>query len=155
MDLTLLTTQGKLNIRVAAVILSDGKILVEQGMRANYAVCPGGRIMFGETAEQAIERELLEELGEKPRVIRPLYVHQNFFETDGAKCHELCFFFLVEVAQSMRAKQTMDNLNGTSSFKWVDVAKLPDMNFYPTFLKQSVNNLPQHLTLIAEYKEGF
>ena len=155
MDLTLSTAEGKLNVRVAAVILSDGKILVEQGARANYAVCPGGRMEFGETAEHAIERELTEELGETPRVIRPLYLHQNFFDMDGCKYHELCFFFLVEVAQSIRDKQTMDNLNGTSSFKWVDVVKLPEMKFYPTVLKQSVNNLPKHLTMITEYKEGY
>ncbi|MDE7454760.1 MAG: NUDIX domain-containing protein [Clostridia bacterium] len=155
MDLTLLTTEGKLNIRVAAVILNEGKILVEQGLRANYSVCPGGRVKFGETAEQAIERELTEELGEKPCVIRPLYVYQNFFDIDGYKCHELCFFFLVEVVQSICEKQSMNNLNGTSSFRWVDVAELPNMMFYPTVLKQSVNNLPKHLTMITEYKEGF
>lgn len=155
MDLTLSTTEGKLNIRVAAVILSDGKILVEQGRNADFSVCLGGRVEFGETAEHAIERELTEELGETPRVIRPLYVHQNFFDMNGSKYHELCFFFLVEVAQSIREKKTMSNLNGTSSFRWVDVADLPNINFYPTVLKQSVNNLPQHLTLITEYKEGF
>lgn len=155
MDLTLSTTKGKLNVRVAAVILSGDKILVEQGRHVDYAVCPGGRVKFGETAEHAIERELTEELGETPRVIRPLYVHQNFFDVDECKYHELCFFFLVEVAQSICEKQKMDNLSGTSSFRWVDVAKLPYMNFYPTVLKQSINNLPEHLTMITEYKEGF
>lgn len=155
MDLTLSTSEGKLNVRVAAVILSDGKILVEQNSRVDFAVCLGGRVKFGETAEHAIERELTEELGEKPRVIRPLYVHQNFFDMDGYKYHELCFFFLVEVAQRIREKQTMGNLNGISRFTWVDIAALSKMKFYPTFLKQSVNNLPQQLTFITEYKEGF
>lgn len=155
MDLTLSTTEGKLNIRVAAVILSGDKILVEQAIHADFAVCPGGRVMFGETAEHAIERELTEELGETPRVIRPLYVHQNFFDMDGCKYHELCFFFLVEVAQSICEKLTMNNLNGKSRFTWVNVAQLPNMNFYPTILKQYVNNLPKHLTMITEYKEGF
>lgn len=155
MDLTLNTEQGKLNIRVAAVILSNGKILVEKDGRVNFSVCPGGRVKFGETVEHAIERELTEELGEKPRVIRPLYVHQNFFDMNGSKYHELCYFFLVEVAQSIREKQVIDNINGNSRFSWIDVAELANINFYPTFLKQSVNNLPQNLTLITEYKEGF
>lgn len=155
MDLTLTTAKGKLNIRVAAVILSGSKILIEQADGAPFAVCPGGRVEFGETAEHAIERELTEELGEPPRIIRPLYIHQNFFDMDGSLYHELCFFFFAEVSQALCSKQAMRNPNGKSGFTWVDVAALSHMNFFPTFLKQTVNNLPEHVMFITEYKEDF
>lgn len=155
MDLTLTTSEGKLNVRVAVVILSEGKILIEQGDRVAFAVCPGGRVMFGETVEHAIERELTEEFGEKPRIIRPLYVHQNFFDMDGYVFHELCFFFLAEVSQAVRNKLSFRNLSGKSSFTWIDIAELRDMDFYPTFLKQSVTNLPKQVEFITEYKEGY
>lgn len=153
MDLTLTTEQGKLNIRVAAVILYNGKILIEKNDRVTFAVCPGGRVMFGETAEHAIERELTEEFGEKPHIIRPLYVHQNFFDMDGYKYHELCFFFLAEVSQNICNKQTMRNLNGRSRFTWVGIDELSNMEFFPVFLKQSVSNLPKQVTFVTEYKE--
>lgn len=154
MDLTLTTEIGKLNVRVAAVKLYDGKILVEKGDNANFSVCLGGRVMFGETVEHAIERELTEELGEKPRIIRPLYVHQNFFDMDGFDYHELCFFFLAEVPQSICQKQTFRNLNGKSSFTWVSTDELTNTDFFPTFLKQSVNNLPEKTVFVTEYKKG-
>lgn len=155
MDLTLTTDSGRLNVRVAAVILSDNKILIEKSERVPFAVCPGGRVKFGETAERAIERELFEEFGEKPRVIRPLYVHQNFFDMNGYYYHELCFFFLTEAPSNICGRQTLRNLDGKSTFSWVDVDKLQSKAFFPTFLKQSVTDLPKQVEFVTEYKEGF
>lgn len=155
MDLTLTTDEGKLNIRVAAVIVHNGRILIERGAGTSFAVCPGGRVQFGETAEAAIERELAEELGEKPCIVRPLYVHQNFFTMQGQRYHEICFFFSAEVSQKIRDAQNIKNLSGTSTFAWVSLDELPHTSFYPEFLKRSASSLPNRLTMITEYKEGF
>lgn len=155
MDLTLTTKEGKLNIRAAAVILHNGRILVEQAVNAPFAVCPGGRIKFGETAEAAIERELTEELGEKPDIVRPLYIHQNFFTMQGIRYHEICFFFSAEVSSNICAKTSVKNLNGSSQFVWVKLDELPNMSFYPEFLKRSAASLPDRLTVITEYEEDF
>ena len=53
-----------------AVIVEDGLILLTQRQRhATFALtweCPGGKIEKGETPEQALARELMEELGLEP-----------------------------------------------------------------------------------------
>ena len=52
---------GYLNIRVGAVIMKDGKILMAGNERNEYLYSVGGRIKFGETAEEAVRRAGREE----------------------------------------------------------------------------------------------
>ena len=62
MDLTLKTKEGYFNYRVAAVIVNDGKILAQRNTKTNEYYLPGGRVTFGETSEEALLREIKEEL---------------------------------------------------------------------------------------------
>ena len=55
--------EGVINIRVGAIIIKDDKILMVKNNRDDYYYSVGGRIQFGETAEQAVKREVKEELG--------------------------------------------------------------------------------------------
>ena len=63
-------------------MIHNGKILTMRDKCFPYYYLPGGRVKMGETAEQAIAREICEELGFKPCIIRPLWLNQSFFEED-------------------------------------------------------------------------
>ena len=63
MDITFKTDSGIFNYRVCAMILHDGKILAMQDDRSPYYYLPGGRVAMGESAEDAVLREVQEELG--------------------------------------------------------------------------------------------
>ena len=62
-DMCVLCDEGVINIRVGAIILKDGKVLMVKNNKDDYYYSIGGRIQFGETARQAIKREVKEELG--------------------------------------------------------------------------------------------
>ena len=62
MDISFKAGNEKFNYRVCAMIISDGKILAMQDERSPYYYLPGGRVMLGETAEEAVIREVQEEL---------------------------------------------------------------------------------------------
>ena len=63
-DMTVPCDKGLINIRVGAIILKDGKFLmVGNNIRPEYLYSVGGRIKFGETAEEAVIREVYEETG--------------------------------------------------------------------------------------------
>lgn len=148
MDLTFVSEQGKLNIRVAAVIMQKGKILLEKDETHGFYAFPGGRVKFGETADKAIERELTEEIGEKPCIIRPLYVAQGLFELDGCKYHELCFYFLADVSQNLFDKGSFKNNDGENKFYWMDICDISSYNVVPKYIKEHLKKLPDNLELI-------
>ena len=63
MDISFKFSNEKFNYRVCAMMISDGKILAMQDERSPYYYLPGGRVKTGETAENAVIREVKEELG--------------------------------------------------------------------------------------------
>ena len=83
MDITFKTEGARFNLRAAAVIIRDGKVLAMSDERSPYFYLPGGKIALGETAEEAALRELREELGIEAKLVRPLYIAQSFFTEEG------------------------------------------------------------------------
>ena len=102
MDLTFKSETGIFNYRVCAIILHDGKILATKDQNSPYYYLPGGRVKLHEPAENAIVREVREELNVEPKITRPLWLNQGFFTEDvtGVRFHELCLYYLVDVSET-------------------------------------------------------
>jgi ADP-ribose pyrophosphatase YjhB (NUDIX family) len=74
----------------------DGALLVSE--HADQARAPfqrplGGHVEFGERSEDAVHRELLEEIGQSLRDVRLLGVLENIFDWEGSRAHEIVFVF--------------------------------------------------------------
>lgn len=140
------------------MIISDGKILAMQDERSPYYYLPGGRVMLGETAEEAVIREVQEELGITPKIVRPLWLNQAFFteDIDNLHYHELCIYFLMNIEDTdllTRGKQfTSNEGNRTHAFEWLEFDRLKDEYFYPLFLKKDIFNLPNVFTIRTEFE---
>ena len=157
MDVSFVTGKEKFNYRVCALLLHEGKILAMQDERSPYYYLPGGRVRMGETAEQAVARELREELGVAVGIQRPLWLNQAFFTEDATRTnyHELCLYFLIDGSGSgLPAAGTFTRREGIHgavlTFEWLELASLKDAYFYPAFLKEAVFHLPDCLTLRTE-----
>jgi ADP-ribose pyrophosphatase YjhB (NUDIX family) len=72
---------GKIKVRVQAIIFnSNGELLLakHQKSRKSYWVLPGGGVNFGEKMDEALKRELSEELGIKKPHIKELTFIDEF-----------------------------------------------------------------------------
>lgn len=156
MDISFKFENQKFNYRVCAMMISDGKILAMHDERSPYYYLPGGRVAMGETAESAVIREVQEELGITPKIIRPLWLNQAFFteDIDGLHYHELCIYYLMDIKDTgLLAKGnnfTSKEGHRTHSFEWLEFERLKDEYFYPLFLKKDIFNLPEEFTIRTE-----
>ena len=62
-DICVPVGDGYVNVRVGAIIEKDGKILMVTNESVDYYYSVGGRIHLGESAGDAVRREVLEETG--------------------------------------------------------------------------------------------
>jgi len=73
MDISFKTAEGRFNYRVAGLLIHDEKLLIMQDKDQPYYYVPGGRIKMNEKSEDAVKREIKEELGIEVNVNRMLW----------------------------------------------------------------------------------
>ena len=143
-DLCVKTEDGILNIRVGAIIMKNDKFLMVENDRDEHMYSVGGRIKFGETAEEAVVREVLEETGVKMEVDRLGFVHENFFRGDTLVkadniVHEISFFFYMKVPEDFKLSCMSFTEDGVKEhLVWIS-ADHPK-KYYPEFFKTELAN---------------
>ena len=156
MDISFQIETLKFNYRVCAMIISGNKILAMRDERSPYFYLPGGRVAMGETAEQAVVREVQEELGVTPKIARPLWLNQAFFteDVDSLRYHELCIYFLMDISDTNLLEKgnifTLTEGKHIHTFEWLEFKRLKNEYFYPTFLKKEIYSLPNEFTIRTE-----
>lgn len=151
MDLTLDIEDYKLNIRAAAVIIHNNKILIHKNVNEDHCTLPGGRIEIGESSKQTVIRELKEELGKETDIIGYIGTIENFFETNEKKYHELLFIHNVEFMndEDKKINYTMHNIEGKEylKYEWLDIDKIEEYNIVPKCLKNILKSqkFPIHI----------
>ena len=143
-DMCVTCDDGILNIRVGAIIMKDGKILMVGNERSDYLYSVGGRIKFGETAEEAVVREVYEETGVKMEIDRLGFVHENYFYGDaptnlGKLIYEISFFFYMKVPENFTPiSDSFTEDNRREFLKWISPNE--DIKIYPEFFKTELMN---------------
>ena len=156
MDISFRHENQKFNYRVCAMMISDGRILAMRDERSPYYYLPGGRVGLGEAAEDAVIREVQEELGITPKIVRPLWLNQAFFteDVDALHYHELCIYYLMDITDTDLLSKgecfTAKEDDRIHRFEWLPFERLKDEYFYPLFLKRDIFRLPDVFTIRTE-----
>lgn len=151
-DLTFLCEEGIFNVRVGALILYENKLLVAGNKDTDYLYSVGGRIKFGERADDAIKREVYEELGINMEVDHLGIVHENFFYRDfrGERqlVHELSLYYYMKLNFAV-IQRIIDLMNEDryEYFRWID--SKCNLKIYPSFLLDMIMRTDKELVHIS------
>lgn len=161
-DLKLNTPGGIFSLRVAGVLLRGEQILVQRVTGASSYALPGGHVLFGESSDQALVREFMEEMGVAVRVERPLFLQENFWHMQQTPCHQVCTYFLLSLSPgaqlpqgSFAALDPEDIRPDMLKFHWVNLCNLSNVDFHPAFLQQALAHpLPMHMQHFITRSDG-
>ena len=133
------------DLRTVGVLVRDGKILVQRERNCKEYALPGGHVMIGETTEDGLVREYMEETGAAIRVKRLLWTEECFWEWNGRQAHNIAFYYLIELLN----RDDLPDIGGSFSHKdnsnvlleWIPMDCLSQITIYPTFIRQEIDCL--------------
>lgn len=145
--------------RAAAIIVENGCVLFAGNDADDYLYSVGGGVHVGETAEEAVVREVHEETGVHYEVDRLAFIHENFFEGSNLlgnlHCHEISFYFLMKPRGTQKLCSHSTTAGGVPEhMHWVPVAQLGERRAYPTFLGEKLRNLSPGIEHIVTHEKA-
>ena len=118
-------------VRTTALIVEEGKLLMVEDEDGFYTI--GGAIQVGERTEEAVVREVKEELGVKAQAGQLAFVVENRFEQAGVHFHNIEFHYLVDLLDD--APLTMQEDAKQLPCRWIALNQLHTVPLKPDFLK--------------------
>jgi ADP-ribose pyrophosphatase YjhB (NUDIX family) len=159
MDISFKMEKGNFNYRAAGVIINKNRLLIMKDGQSPYYYIPGGRVLMNELSENAIIREIKEELNIEVKVNRMLWIHENIFHEEyfDEDFHELCIYYLIDiVGDEALSKQNeftlLENGKQELRFFWKDFNEIKNLKLYPLFIKEKISQLPQSIEHVVENK---
>ncbi|ARU63073.1 hypothetical protein CBW65_20405 [Tumebacillus avium] len=143
------TGNKRFNHRTAGVFVDEGYVLLHRLASDDFWALPGGRVEFMENTEQALIREMQEEISLDVTVERLLFVAEVYFANDEHQYHEIGFYYLLE-ADKTQPIYVKDKVHQGTEFgkpliyQWFRLEDLPSLRLFPTFLKEKLQQLPEH-----------
>lgn len=133
------------DLRTAAVLVKDDKILVQRERNGTEYALPGGHVKIGETLEEALIREAMEEMGIRIRCTRLLWSEECFWEWNGRQAHNISFYYWIEALDDLEIPENgefvsqKDNCNVVLG--WMPIEEMQTVTIYPAFLKEEIYHL--------------
>ena len=126
-----------------AIIVEDNRLLVVQHIDAQgeWHVLPGGGQNPGETLEEALRRECLEELGIEVLVGQLRFVREyigrnhEFWQHDGDS-HQVDFMFECQIAKGQPSAIGSAPDPGQVDCAWLPITKITDFRLYPMAMRE-------------------
>ena len=131
--------QGRrFTLRAAAIIVRDGCVLLHRRLGDDFWALPGGRVEWGETGAQAVQRELREELGWHGEVRALRWSVENFFDDQYRSHHEVGLYYDTVVDEATAAIPLA--VEPVLEFAWFALKALDEVTLRPAFLATALGD---------------
>ena len=153
-DMTVRCGDGFISLRVGAVIMKEGRFLMVRNDVQDYFYSVGGRIRFGETAEEAVIREVFEETGVRMEVDRLGFVHENYFIGDsrsnlGKLVYETAYYFYMKVPESFEPVCRSVSGDGAEEYlQWIRTDE--PRTIFPDFFRTELQHPSPHVKVFLD-----
>ena len=138
--------QTVFGVRTTALIVENGRLLVIEDKDGFYTI--GGAIQVNEATEEAVVREVKEELGVASRAGQLAFIVENRFKQAGIHYHNIEFHYFVDLLED--APLTMQEDTKSLPCHWIALEALSSVDLKPAFLKSALpewNGQLQHIKL--------
>lgn len=130
------SNQTVFGVRATALIVKDNRLLVVEDEDGFYTI--GGAIQVDEATEDAVVREVKEELGVASKAVQLAFIVENRFEQAGIHYHNIEFHYLVDLLED--APLTMQEDEKRQPCEWIDLEQLQNIQLVPAFLETALPN---------------
>jgi len=148
MDCGFKNDKGWFRYRAAAIIIEDGCVLMASNKLASYYYSVGGGVQLHEMAEDAVQREVLEETGIIYEIDHLAFIHENFFMDDavalGVPCHEVAFYYLMKSKGTKKLNSNSYTQGVKEDMNWLPIENLSQYTIFPTFFQDKLKNIPDY-----------
>ena len=139
------TEEYTCGLRVAAVLIKDNKLLVQRDKDGTEYALPGGHVKIGETLENALIRETMEEIGVQIKCKQLLWNEECFWEWNGRQAHNISFYYLIEMCNGYDIPDNGDFVaqkdNCNVVIGWMPIEQLKNETVYPEFIREEIYHL--------------
>ncbi len=127
--------------RAGAIIIENECVLFVGNKNENYLYSVGGGVHMGETAKDAVLREVFEETGVHYEIDHLAVIHENFFNENsgtlkGFNCHEISFYFLMKPRGTMELHSDSYSHGAKEEMHWIPIKDLDQYKAFPSFIKE-------------------
>ncbi|MFS0672075.1 NUDIX domain-containing protein [Ornithinibacillus sp. 179-J 7C1 HS] len=121
------------------IMIKGNKLLVARAKGYQNTFLPGGHIEFGESAKDALEREIVEELGLRCTVKKFLGLVEHKWLKKGHMNCEINQLFLVEM-EEVPVDENPQSKEDHIEFFWITINELNIYNLQPYPLRELIYN---------------
>ena len=131
-----------LAVRTAAILIHEGRVLLERTIGKNEYYLPGGHVQPLEKTDETLIRELREELHSEMEITGFAGVGELFFPWEGRTIQQLCFYYRVrfrteKAAPGIPAEGRFDGFDPAETkhyhleYVWVPLEQLDQIRIRP------------------------
>lgn len=126
--------------RAGAIIVENDCVLFAGNELEDYYYSIGGGVHMGETAEDAVKREVFEETGVFYEIDHLAIIHENFFNQNsgtlaGLECHEISLYFLMKPRGTQVLQSNSTTYGVKETMYWLPIKDLDQYKAFPSFMK--------------------